>query len=322
MDKDATKLYFMLAIMGMVAGLALMAVLGLVPVGLSLSANDTEEISVSISVAETTAIDVSPNTVSWSDLYPGYEGANASLSSSWVDVGIQNIGSNTITKIWANASMPSTDPYASANPSDFDAAMFVAIRNETGSKFYLIQSKEFNETLPDYVVLHTATNTTMTGKIRVGFAEYYFQFDDTTNDGCHNGTIYISTTPKTNSSDGDYDLSDNTGITVNPNDGDSAASFGVADITLSGTTQGVDETYCLAVARDCTYLIISKWNKDIDETSATGAGTSDCSNDWYLFDGSLEPSNTTNIKLAPRVPYGVPAGTLGAGTVTILAADW
>ncbi len=317
---EGTKKVMYLGIL--VAAAIVLVFMGVVKIGAGLTADDTETVSVNITVQQVTAIDVSPNAVNWTSpaLYPGYEGTQSSYSNSWIDVAIENVGSTNITKIWMSASQPTSDPYTSTgNPSAFDSASFIAVRKEGGSYFYIVQSKEFNETLPDYVILPTPTGVlNLTGKIRLGITEYYLAFDDTTNDGCHNGTVYISEYPKTNTTDGDYDLSNNTGITVNPND--NKTTYGVAAITLKSTGQGIDETYCLFTAGSCDYFIITKWNKDLDEGTAD-----DCSADDYIFLGStlnpLQPGNVTQIKLAPRIPFGVAAGNLAQGTLTIYASQ-
>ncbi|MFB6217434.1 MAG: hypothetical protein ABEJ72_10815, partial [Candidatus Aenigmatarchaeota archaeon] len=95
--------------------------------------DDSEGGTFSVSISKELQLDVSPNSMSYSQVDPG--SANYTSDSGYSGIEIENIGSQNITNMWVGASAPI--PGASANnlnrtfggtAAAFDAGNFIQVR--------------------------------------------------------------------------------------------------------------------------------------------------------------------------------------------------
>ena len=275
--------------------LAVASLLSTVVVASAPDENSTDTVTVSITISSESLIDVRPETVSW---ITGIATQNATGGS----LTIENIGSVNVTKIWANVTQPGSDPFGGA-AGGFNAGNMIGLRNTTSGAYYLVDRLEFNQSLPSYVTLPTDWN--MSGRFRMDNEEFFFAVINGTGGNCTDGDIYISDTAHNQSQEGDIDLSDNTPTTLT-----SEGSWGFGEFDFDN-----GEGYCVGVNAGCTQAKILRWNMDADTSDTCSSGYK-----GYVYQGQLGPGQETNAYIAARVPYGVTAGSLTAGTLTILAS--
>lgn len=268
--------------------------------------NDTETFNVSITVGELAAIDVNPNSTNFDTINPG----EASGDVAYIQ--IENIGSVNIVKIWANATMASSNPYGTGQPSAYNAGDFVLITNDSSEArpFYYVNSIFFNESKPPYIS-NEPSNYAGFMRIRTvnfngtGEGEEYFTFVvPGTGGNCSNGNIYIGKTPHTKTQTGTINFggSDVFSASLTPN-----SDYTGGYTQLSGFGSKLDKHY-VYVNASCDYIILYRWNIDL------GGGD-------YLFQGTLKPGETLDWKIEARVPYGVAAGAIQEGMITFMASS-
>ncbi len=264
--------------------------------------------TVDITVASKTAVDVTPTAISWSNVQPG------SITTSTA-IELENIGSTTITKIWFNTTHENSNPYGTGTNTNYDAANFLQLANETGTDFYFVNRWEFNQSKwPVYLTLPAGTDSS--GRIRVGNHEWFWALDDTDGDGCNaTANFYLASDTGSGATlagahnetqNGDIDLTDgevshaiSTGTAPN-ND------WGYTTVTING------KDYDVVVSHDCTQVVFNHWNKDLAGADQAGTNTA------YLLDGNFEPGQLTEAYVRAAVSYGVALGSLQQGWLTVI----
>ena len=270
---------------------------------------DTDTFNVSITVDSVAAIDVNPNSTDFGTIAPGAASEEKSIQ-------IENIGSLDITKIWANATMASSNPYGTGQASAYNAGDFVLITNDSSENqpFYYVNSIFFNESKPPYVTAPSGWsegwNSGYFIRIRTvdfsntGEGEEYFAFTKKGTTNCTDGTVYIGKNPHTKTQTGTIDFQSGDFIQISSltttNNG--LGAYG----KISGFGNKLDDHY-IYVNASCDYIILYRWNRDL------GGGD-------YLFQGTLKPGATLDWKVEARVPYGVAAGSIQEGMITFIAS--
>ena len=289
--------------------------------GMASAASDSANASVSVTISSVTWINIDPDVVSWTGVNPGTQTGVA--TGGYYAIEIENIGSQNITKVWANATFENARPWGTGDPAAYNAGNFILLTaNQSDSTLYFVNRIEFNES-GTLVYLKDPTGALPPshysyGRIRNASNEYFWMIDNAA--GC-NGvappSLLIGTVPHNRQQSGTTDFS-----------GAGVTTVGLTQVNVGGTNWGVGNInagafagYCAAIDGACGRLWIYHWNMD-----APGAGTASCTNAKYLksangiSEGSLAPGAYFAANITLRVPYGVALGTIN-GVLTILASD-
>ncbi len=94
--------------------------------------NDTslnEGSNINVNISSTTQIDVKPNSLSFDNLDVGTQTTTENTGDNrFGSFSIENIGSEYIDLIWAQASRPASDPFGTGDPNAYNAGNFLQIR--------------------------------------------------------------------------------------------------------------------------------------------------------------------------------------------------
>lgn len=270
-------------------------------VELALAATDTDSATFDITISQIVLVDIYPNSTSWTtDVYPGNTTAE-------VDFTIENIGSLDIATIYLSNTEPSDMPFGTSTATNWNAGNLIEVSNDSGSNYYYSNRIEFNETTwPGYLTL--TADTDGVGRFRFATNEYFWAIEDNGAEGnCTNGTIYIGTEPHNKSQAGDTDLTDG-GITLSASAG---SNYGINDATVAG------QPFCVIANETCDAVRLVKWNMG----TAPYDDAAQCDNDANLYSGTLNPGQSTAIKIRARIPLGIADGAISTGTLTVTASD-
>lgn len=272
-------------------------------------AQATDTASISVSVSSVTMIDINPASFSFT------VGPGQSSTSQFFQ--IENIGSATITNVYASVTTTSSNPYGTGVASNYNAGEFVRIDNTTSGPFYYVENKNWNESKPAYVTVPSnwaegspsASSWGYFIRIRsVGLetieGEEYFAITlntsaDTTNPctGTPSGKAIIGRTPHTKSQTG-------TIVLDTAQCGTDCEQVNGGSSTTNVNT--VFNAHTIKISSDCKAISLVYW-----------VGTGNGGNN--LFGGTLAPGAAKDMRIMVSVPYGVASGTI-TGTLTITAS--
>jgi hypothetical protein len=282
-------------------GIVFLATFLLLAIPLAFAA--TESATVSVTVTAAAAIDINPNSFSWSP-----SGAGVTDSAQYFQV--ENIGSSDLTGIYAQVTNAADNPYGTGTASNYNAGDFILIDNSTSGTFYYVENKNWNESIPSYVTVPTGWQEGDTGALHGYFVrirsvgletaegEEYFAFTLNGTDGtCSAGTVRIGITPHTKSQTGSTDFSDGSG------------EYASVSLTSgSGSVSGVNsvfDAHKIVVSSDCRSIALVYWDQSLGGN--------------YLYPGTLSPGAAVDMRIEPKIPYGVVGGSAISGTLTIVA---
>ena len=273
----------------------------------------TDTVDISVNISETTIIEILPQ--SWSLV--GVTIPNTYYNYSFM---VENKGSTNITSIYADTTYPSSNPFGSGNATMYDAGNFLALKLNTSNTFYFANYVEYNDSQVwkfRWVKNWGCDPCDAKGMFRIAGNEYLWALKKGTNGDCANGTLWLSDTARTSETFGDVDLSTGgqTDIALQNASGD----YGCADLGASAPAEL--QNYMVWVKPDCTQVVLVKY---VPDTHAFADTESKCSNDVPLFQGTgvnaLKPGEALEIDLRMTIPYGVRAGDLKTGTLTLTAS--
>jgi hypothetical protein len=289
----------------------------------------TDNSTVTVDVASKVAIDISPSDISYSNIDPG----SAALQSDGSDVGaavgaveIENIGSDNITQLWLNTSVPNDNPFGTGLAQEYDAGNFIEVKPEgeantaSNDSFHYINRKEFNETGDlSYVFTPDDGGNWKYGRFKVGSQEFFWAVNESSDGSCeldggsnfrvgqeaHNQT----TTGSSDFTDGSSDF-DSYSLTGTGAGNAEALATGV---TLNPPGMGERAYDVLVECGDPTYTVRSKYN-------VNALGASDLVNDGQAVqhilnateadqNAELQPGEHFALNTSIRVPQGVPSNT-------------
>ncbi|NPA38361.1 MAG: hypothetical protein GXN99_01040 [Candidatus Nanohaloarchaeota archaeon] len=272
-------------------------------------------ITIKVNVSQVSLVDINPSLLSWQNVPPGGVGNAALEENNYEAVWIENIGSTNITAIWFNSSYPDALPFGTGNPNAYDAGNFVVISDGV-TNYYFVNRVEYIENDSLYVRTHADINATsyltgnIFGRFRNSSYEYFWEFNTLAGgQNCTYGNFYISTAPKTKSSTGDADLTDNSAILITPVR-KLLDLYGVGVVDVNGTA-----TYCVVIPEDCSYVMFNRWNADApgaDSVCATAINAGYFVNGTYIY-----PGGVAKAYIQVYVPYGVTYGPVGEGKLTV-----
>jgi hypothetical protein len=302
----------------------------------NITANDT--IRLWVRVSQKTMVDIQPTDLGWDGVQPGTE-TNASQLWGWPTkkpaVQIENIGSTNISRIWFNATYPSSNPFGTGSANRYNAGNFVVVKRNTSAAapYFFPNLIEYNESEMIYLVMPTVGGTWAHGRFRAANKEYFWAVN-TTSGNCSRAQFRIGKTLHNATQLGTVDLRtcDATLITDGANDcrqGTLARTlsapytagniWGWADMYLGPNLAANRLNYTVAVYWNCSRTVkvmFYHWNKD-----APGAK-----------DGALHPEYFSSTILKPgehiignvklRIPYGTAYGNItGSLTATVMAIN-
>ena len=273
--------------------------------GLTSNANDT--VIINVTVKNVTIVDIKPEKLTWLDVPPGGIGNASNELNNYGNIWIENLGSVNLTAIWLSNTYPASNPFGTGDPTAYDPANMVVIGNGSSDLFF-INRVEYNmlgqpgyqyDPLSSRVLYVKVTSEPgYFGKFRNASQEYFVAIINGSTD-CRDGTIYYSSTPKTATTDGDYDLTDNSGIPLITN-----GAWGATNLTIGG------QKYCVLVPGNCSYVIFVRWNPDL--ISQYAASSACDPNNYYLNSNTnIPPGSVFKADIGVYIPYGTATGTLG-----------
>ncbi|MFT4892377.1 MAG: hypothetical protein ACI8Z7_000149 [Candidatus Nanohaloarchaea archaeon] len=299
------------------------------------TSEDSDNSTVTVDVASKVAVDISPSDISYGAIDPGSAVLESNSSSVGGPVGaveIENIGSENITQVWLNTSVPNDNPFGTGLAQEYDAGNFIEVK-PTGeantvsgvSKFKYINRKEFNETGDlSYVFTPEDGGEWKYGRFRVGSQEYFWAVNTTgtpgtcQTDGSDDFLVGQNAHNKTNTGSTDFtDLADISeyGLTN--------AGSGDAEALATGVTVGDRNYDVLVECGDPTYTVRSSYNVNAlgaPDLVNDGSAVSHILNATEATDASqeLQPGEYFGINTSIRVPQGVPSNAGITGQLRVL----
>jgi len=287
-------------------------------IGMASATTTENDATVSVTISSETFVNIDPDAFTWTGVNPGTQvGVD---TNGYHAILIENVGSQNITKIWANATYDTARPWGTGDPAAYNAGNFLMLTaNDTDSHLYFVNRVEYNESgvltyLKDPNGIMPPVGFSY-GRFRNASNEYFWMIEAGADNKCNTtGDIFrVGTVPHTRTQSGTTDFSGvaDTELSLTTD----ATNNGWAYVAGSGATAG----YCIAVKYNCGEVWFYHWNMD-----APGAGA--CANAKYLKsatglgDGSLAPGAYIGANITLAVPYGVAKGQI-TGVLTILASD-
>jgi len=327
---------------------------GMASVGTAASEDDQETTDVNVTVASTTALDVKPDQLDYTDTDVGAQ--NLTSDRGFGAVRVENTGSEEIDKIWLNGTHHTSDPFGTGAAANHDAANFLQVKPKDTSAlnglqgndttYHFVNRVEFLQS--DNSLIQTGSSWDGTaysdfdiGRFRAGQYEFYFVI--ARNQAKCDGSVgdpkmRVANTPSTPSSLGTFDFSDSGSDYTQYNITNSAdTNYGVTGsgpstpngVVLNFTDAGADKYRVYDVLTDCDgsevgstegHVLRTKYN--IEAGGASDLESSDGHATLPIFSSTsspLQPGQSFAIDTAVEVPRGVPTGEVGEGTMSVLA---
>lgn len=299
----------------------------------SVAQNSTDNSTVTVQIAEKTAIDISPSTLNYDGVKPGSVQVNTS-GEQFDSVEIENIGSTNISHVWFNASVPDSNPFGTGVADNYDAGNFIQIKptgdlaEKSYSAFTFVNRKEFaTSNIPEYIFRED--NTWEIGRFRVADQEYFWAAKQQSSDGttcatgsntfrvgnlAHNKTATGSNDFRTSAGEfSTYSLSDGT-------DGNASDVVAASSVNISSADYRV-EVVCQPGNGEEVAVTRSRYNPELAEdevSSIVGNGGQFVLNQSVSSSSALQPGEHFNVDTRVSVPQGVAQGEVNNGFLRVL----
>lgn len=296
--------------------------------------NTTSELEINVSVNQVTWVDITPKSLNWTSpaLSPGETGINQ-------DIYIENVGSDNISYLWFNSTHPSSNPFGTGSPINYNAGNFVAIKQENGegqkgSYYFFPNRHEWNETVR--LAFASFETDWYYGRVREANHEYVWSVDPSAggdankcNDTATSGTkgvLRVASTAKNRTQTGTTDFTDS-GTDYTWANLTQSTTYPEWSFTPNGIEIGEDsKQYCVAVRDSCDEVIVYKWNADAPggaADSASGYGFNCSSGSYFGANGTspMNPGDAFVANVVVYVPYGTAYGDMASGTLTMVASN-
>ena len=314
---------------------------------------DENNLNVDVNISKKTIIDIQPSSFSWGQGAGVDVGAVAgpeNESNKYGRIQIENLGSENISKVWFNTSVPSQRPFGTGNSGAYDPGNFIALdsNDSTVTDFnQFVNRREFGIDKPgnskDIIYLDTPADWDF-GRFRTAGKEYFWTLDE----GAGSVTDLTGNTFRIGINHHDQTQQGTTALDGPCSGGDgSTGSNQCNEYTLSTTTPdsttwaftdvevgALDDDgtsgreYCAVMNesevtsnnRPSIYFI--KWNKGFP-----GTDQGDCAQVTnYTVGGSsgtdaLVPGDWITRNIRARIPFGVVSDQLNTGSMYVLATS-
>lgn len=289
--------------------------------------NVTDTIAVKVNIGVKTMVDINPTQLVWEDIPPGTksnstyfnEVASGVNNNSQEMIQIENIGSTNITQMWLNTTYEDEIPFGTGDPSNYDAGNFIVVARDGSSDYFFVNRVEYNESNLIYLTVPAGHAH---GRLRMANHEYFWSVDASTG-VCNASNFRIGKNPHNQTELGTVDLT-NCDVTLTGTGGLECREQDL--LTTSDTTWGYRDlyvgpnggyaNYSVAVYYDCSTNVTAMfyhWNKDAPGAQETTG------HDEYLKETPLVPGEHIVANVKVYIPYGVPAGNVTDGTLTVIA---
>jgi len=288
-----------------------------------LQINDNESATIGVTVASQTWVDVNPAALSWTGINPGGTGGQSEEAGGFYAIQIENVGSENLTHVWFNTSVPSSRPFGTGLASNYDAGNFIVIAREGNGTFLFPNRLEFNESKTLVYLkdpggsMPPDDSSYKYGRFRNASKEYFWFAEPDTSGDCNSSsaTFYMGRIPHTKEQTGTVDFSSCSGTLVQEG-GTGCGSgsltqsttdpeWGYVDVSVNGSD------YTVAVSQDCSRVYFTSWNKD-------GVGAEDGSAAKYFSASTLMPGESLIAEMKVYVPYGVAVGSVSQGLLNVV----
>jgi len=296
--------------------------------------NGTDNSTVTVNVAEKTAIDISPSDLNYDGVDPGSFVNETSGDENFSSVEIENIGSTNISHVWFNASTPTSSGFGTGLASNYDAGNFIRISPQgelssvSNSSSFFVNRREFaTSNIPEYIF--RPSDSWEVGRFRAADQEYFWTVNTTTdtNDNpiCSTAgdAFRVGKTAHNQSATGSNDFRSGSGefIARTPNDGDSDQS----DVVVDNVNVG-DRNYRLQIncdTSDSTPVFVdrTRYNVDLgaDELGSITNGAAEyVLNEDATTSAALQPGEHFAVDTSVSVPQGVAQGEIDSGFLRVL----
>ncbi len=286
---------------------------------------DNFSVPIYVNITEVTEIDTFPSNFTWSNMVPGENGTEQSLT-------IENIGSTNITYIWFNVTQPSSNPFGSGLPNAYDPANWIVLRDtsmpSTTSVPYFVDMVSYaNDSQTGDKPAYLTVDSDYWGRWRIANHEFFWELVDGGNGLCNDtgDELRLSRVVHNESSTETIDVSSSCTNCITVSVVGAQNEWGYGNFTGFNSVDsifGAGLDYCVAISGDCSKVRFIKWNAEAPGVTQTGAGTIICPNFNYFVSPSnkLTPGQVRNAVVNIMVPYGVAHGQMKVGTLQIIAA--
>lgn len=269
----------------------------------------SNQTNVTVEISAVTKITVAPTNLTWYNVQP-----NSTGELKYLD--IKNSGSNNITSVYAyvdTIDTETTNPIPTGDPTKYASTGLLLMNASTvNNEFYYVGRLDWN-------ITPVGNGTKVDGPPgSYGQANswgYFRRFDGdylwnislgsgiVINDthGCNStGTVFMI----------EDEADDGRPLTRQPTRSGGTVTS-IADWGIFGITGGILDGHCIAVHRTCEKIFIYNYDKR--------SGFKDCTNADFVRDATLTPGNQFTVYTTIWVPYGIPAGWLKSGWLTLEA---
>ena len=322
------------------------------------SAQNTNDLNVSVEIGSKTIIDIQPKEFSWgrgSGILPGTQANSSDEANNYGQIMLENLGSNDIQQVWFNTTQPSQRPFGTGQAGNYDVGNFIALSNNGAAQF--VNRAEFGidrsggavNNGDDGILYVNAPDNWDYGRFRNTSQEYFWTVDDTVTD-MGNSVFKIGYNPHNSTQTGSTDLSGDCDGGDNPvADGNACNSYSLSTVTSGGSTYAYTDLevgaqdgtvvgtglnndggqiYCAIMEEsqvtgtDRPKVNFVQWNKGMP-----GTGTGDCAmatnmtigTDGVQSEPGIYPGDWLTMDIKANIPYGVVSGELNQGSLFVYA---
>lgn len=306
------------------------------------TSDDTENSTINITIASQVAVDISPATLNYDGVLPGtqrFVTDAAGSDEAYGAIEVENIGSENITHVWLNASVPTSNPFGTGAASNYDAGNFIQIKPNgdiggvaSDSNFTFVNRKEFNESNSLSYIFTPTDEDWRYGRFRMGDQEFFWAVNTTSSGECDTADtddLRVGNKAHNESATGSNDFRDSSSeYTVYDLSAGTNVDAYTTNVWLNSSTQQTDRLYDVVVNCDATvgnggtgtWAMRSKFNVN----PAGEDLTDDAGSAAYVLDGTSQPSDELQpgehfqMNTSIQVPLGVAVGNVNAGFLRVL----
>lgn len=297
-----------------------------------LTAQDSEQDSeITVEIDEETIVDIQPDDLAYGTDGNLGVGEIAGPEEEQDDTGnlfIENLGSESIDNVWFETGAEEMDEDPFLGNGAYDPSNFIALGSDGDDLEddpYLgqfIDRKEFvmdDEDTESFIFMDVEDGWNL-GRFRVTNQEFFFAIEevDSNPDGV---TFRIADEPRVVEAEGSDGQGGTTDLTSGDDfeevtfDADGTATVEIGSTDPDGSDPIPEQEYCIKADFDEGNAPASvrfiQWNPQVDGCGGEAS--------FGTEGGSLEPGDILTQEIRLFVPFGVEAGTLPDGTLTILA---
>lgn len=304
--------------------------------------NSTDNSTVTVQVAEKTAIDISPDTLAYNSVDPGstqFGTNNEGDGENFTHVELENIGSTNISRVWMNSSTPDSRPFGSGVASNYDAGNFIQIKPQDGltnvgavnyNSWTFVTREEFStDNVPEYIF--TPGDAWEVGRFRLADQEYFWAMEQASTDGstcaANADSFRVGNLAHNKTDTGSNDFRDSSteytayGIGSGASNATANGEIVATDVNVSGRNYRMKIDCNPASASGNVAVTRSRFNTELGYEDLTDIETGAAE---YLLNASvgtenaLQPGEHFSVQTRVSVPLGSAQGQADNGFLRVL----